>query len=349
MSNTGEKDKVKDTVTTVPPPVVEDPVLSDKEQSYAMSKPTIPDVPSKADELMAKMFPMKVPNAVLDQAKLDRIKKMGKLNTLGQGIGVLGNILSAGLGGRVARADEDKMTPYLMQQYQATLDKYKDQQSNVDLLNFQNEKENYRFGIGYEKEKERDAKTDELNFAKRQFATSQAENKALHTKIGEEQQQKKIDNTQANQKANADLRKETNRIAEIRAKADLIRSGKTGSKDSVIFQTKSGVNYEMPKKNMSVLRGEMMKGENFARMQKEFPEMITPKMTSDGFAQIKGQWNVSSKLKDEDWARVYQEILEEKATKASAPASVPSTASAPSTASTIAPSNAPTKATLLVH
>jgi hypothetical protein len=90
-----------------------------------------------ADAIMKRLHSVSLPEPKVDQDKLDRLQRMGRINNLGRGVGVLGNILSLGLGGDVAKADPDTMTPSLVKEYENTLDRLKAQKDAYDLRDFQ--------------------------------------------------------------------------------------------------------------------------------------------------------------------------------------------------------------------
>lgn len=85
---------------------------------------------------------------VIDQAKVDRLKRMGRINQVGQGVKVLGDILTTGLGANVKRRQPDQTAPALYQSYQNMLDRYEAQKDAFNYRDFQTKRDNVRFGIG---------------------------------------------------------------------------------------------------------------------------------------------------------------------------------------------------------
>jgi hypothetical protein len=79
---------------------------------------------------------------------------MGRINMIGRGIGVLGDVLTMGLGGNVRRGQPDRVSPMLYQQYQALMDKQKADQDAFRYRNYQNERANLGMGITEERRKE---------------------------------------------------------------------------------------------------------------------------------------------------------------------------------------------------
>ena len=103
---------------------------------------------------MQKYFSTKEDAPIHDQAKEDRLKRMGKVNQIGRAVGVLGDALTLGLGGKVNKTQPDRVQPMLYQQYQALMDKEKADQDAYRQRNYLNNKENLKMGINEEGRKE---------------------------------------------------------------------------------------------------------------------------------------------------------------------------------------------------
>jgi len=109
---------------------------------------------SRAEQLMRDFNSIREPAPVHDQAKEDRLVKMGRINQIGRGIGVLGDVLAMGLGGNVRRSQPDRVSPMLYQQYQAMMDKEKADQDSYKFRSYQNERANLGMQIGEERRKD---------------------------------------------------------------------------------------------------------------------------------------------------------------------------------------------------
>jgi hypothetical protein len=121
--------------------------------------PVVPQVaPVKTtDDYVRDLYAINPPQPKVDQAKLDRIQKMGRLNMLGRGVGVLGDILNSSVGARVNKAAPDTTTPSLIQEYLQTMDKNKADQDRYDQEVYQGKKQNADFEVRYSEFKEANA------------------------------------------------------------------------------------------------------------------------------------------------------------------------------------------------
>lgn len=133
---------------TAPP---ENYVSPELEQAQQASQ--VPEV-SKTDEILKRMYAVREKAPVLDTEKQARLQRMGKVNAIGKGVSLLSDALSLGLGGRVKKRGPDTMAPALFQQYQAMLDKYKNDQDNFDLREIANERNNIRMEYADEMHKQ---------------------------------------------------------------------------------------------------------------------------------------------------------------------------------------------------
>lgn len=102
---------------------------------------------SKTQELINKYFNTKEEAPVFDQAKVDRLQRMGRINSLGKGLNVLGNGLSLALGANVKRSSPDTTAPALYQSYENTLDKYDQETKAYKNRQFQKSLNDIQFGI----------------------------------------------------------------------------------------------------------------------------------------------------------------------------------------------------------
>lgn len=130
---------------------------------------------SKTDELVKRFYSAEPPKPSLDQGKLDRINKLGRINTISKGVNVLGDILSLGLGANVRKAGPDTVTPELARQYQATLDKYKGDKDIYEMRNFQKTREDALFGLNRADHDKANERADALLKAQTDAAKSKAQ------------------------------------------------------------------------------------------------------------------------------------------------------------------------------
>lgn len=136
--------------------------------------PVVDESKARAEEQVKRFFSASIPEPKLDEKKLDRINRMGKINQLSKGVGVVGDILGLALGANVRKKAPDTETPRLMQEYQKTLDQYKGQQDIYDVRNFQKIREDAQFGLN---RVDRD-RADELANARLKASTEEARARA---------------------------------------------------------------------------------------------------------------------------------------------------------------------------
>lgn len=110
--------------------------------------------PSRADELMQRLLAVREAPPVPDTDKANRIARMGRLNTLAQGVGVLGDILTHSIGGNVRRRQPDRITPMLYQQYSQMMDQQKQADDAYRFRDLQAQRANLQTEMGYEQRKD---------------------------------------------------------------------------------------------------------------------------------------------------------------------------------------------------
>lgn len=173
---------------------------------------------SKTQELINKYFNTKEEAPVLDQAKVERLQKMGRINTLGRGLNVLGDGLSLALGANVKRKAPDTTAPALYQSYENTLDQHTQEVKGYKQRQFQKSLNDIQFGIGrLDKETDQDYR-ERVQKANEEFR--KVKNAQDLAKWEEEFKLKKEKNA-------SDIEKN-----KITGKAALIRANKTGAKTS---------------------------------------------------------------------------------------------------------------------
>lgn len=117
-----------------------------------------PDQPEKyfptPEELVKNIFSVKPPEPVFDRDKADRLQRMGRINSLGRSIGVLGDVLSLGLGANVRRRQPDTISPAIYASYESMMDKYKNEGDAHRFALYQKQLQDAQLGIthGYRRE-----------------------------------------------------------------------------------------------------------------------------------------------------------------------------------------------------
>ena len=165
------------------------------------------------DELVQKFYSVKEKEPELDQAKIERLQRMGRINQLGQGAKVLADIAGTALGANVRRRQPDTTAPALYQNYQTMLDKYKDQEDAYNIRDFQTKRQNAQFGL------QRADRETAQEFANRRQAAIEKNNEARTALDNSKflaslrQKQEALDNTKAYQKGRLGLEGEKVKIA----------------------------------------------------------------------------------------------------------------------------------------
>ena len=195
------------------PAITESPEYQDQFQTEQPVNPV-----SKTQELISKYFNTKEEAPVLNQAKVERLQKMGRINTLGRGLNVLGDGISLALGANVKRKAPDTTAPALYQSYENTLDQHTQEVKGYKQRQFQKSLNDIQFGIGrLDKETDQDYR-ERVQKANNEF--------------------KKVKNAQdlAKWQLDYDINKgkatESERHNKEMEKAAMIRANKTGIKAS---------------------------------------------------------------------------------------------------------------------
>ena len=101
----------------------------------------------KRNEIVQSFYSIHEPEPVVDQAKLDRLQRMGRINGLGRGVSVLSDALAVGMGANVNRRQPDQTSPALYAAYQNTLDKFDTEKKSFDYRKYQGDKQNKLFEL----------------------------------------------------------------------------------------------------------------------------------------------------------------------------------------------------------
>ncbi|MCL4484158.1 MAG: hypothetical protein M1445_16380 [Bacteroidetes bacterium] len=198
---------------------------------------------AKAEEYTKRFFSAELPKPKFDQAKADRLQKLQKVNQIVRGVGVMGDILSLGLGANVRKAAPDTTTSRLQQALQANMDKYANDQEMYDIRNFQKAREDAKFGISFEMR-------DEANKIKREGMAAKTENdKALAA-----QHEKEFEVNTGFKIADLTERKNYHQAMEDIYRKRGGKSGRTGGPTSIM--TSSGKKYQITPEELSYLTNE---------------------------------------------------------------------------------------------
>lgn len=173
------------------------------------------------DELVQQFYSVKEKAPEVDNAKIDRLRRMGRLNQLAQGTKVLADIAGTAMGANVRKRQPDSTAPALFQSYQNALDKYKDQTDAYNLRDFSVKRQNAQLGL------QRADKETAQEFANRRQAAIEKNNEAKtaleNSKFlaGLRQKQEALNNTKAYQKGRLGIEGEKLKLA--KEKNDLVK------------------------------------------------------------------------------------------------------------------------------
>lgn len=110
-----------------------------------------PSPEERSKEILKRIYEKNVPEPVFDQAKADRLQRMGRINQMGRGIGVLGDMLATGLGAPIKRRQPDTVSNALYQSYSDNLDKYKSDQDIHSLRQYSKYLDDAKLGLSEER------------------------------------------------------------------------------------------------------------------------------------------------------------------------------------------------------
>ena len=153
-----------------------------------------------SDELIKKLYGLKIPEPTYDQDKEDRLRRMGRINNLGRVVNVLGDIFSTAKGANTRRRQPDTTAPALYQAYQANLDKYKAEKDANLLRDYDKDRQDIIYQIG---RNDRQEGIDYRNKVHEDSMKAQAAKNSLEWQkylAGLKQKQDALDNTKDYQK-----------------------------------------------------------------------------------------------------------------------------------------------------
>lgn len=166
-----------------------------------------------SDELIQQFYSVKEKAPEIDQAKVDRLRRMGRINQLAQGTKVLADIAGTAMGANVRKRQPDQTAPALFQSYQNMLDKYRDETDAYNLRDFSVKRQNAQFGLQRaDADKARDlSNRRQAAIEKNNEAKTALENSKFLA--GLRQKQEALNNTKAYQKGRLSIEGEKLKIA----------------------------------------------------------------------------------------------------------------------------------------
>ena len=248
------------------------------------------------DEQLQKFYATREPAPVFDQEKADRIQRMGRINQVGQGVKVLGDLFGSAIGANTRRRQPDTTAPALYQSYQNMLDKYEGEKQAYNYRGFQKNLQDAQLGI------QRADKETAQEFAnRRQTAIEKAnEIKAL-------QEQNKWETGQKNKEVD---QKETERYHTGMLNRPVAGSVDKANKPITIKTTKN--TYTLSPSEASYTRGRAI--ENLELLKKKYPTWVTVVPKLDEWNEVvPGQFTtkLDPRVKDDDLIRAQKQLDED--------------------------------------
>lgn len=124
-------------------------ITNPEEYGYAQDEQeTVQDSNPTAEEITKRFFSLTPPKPEFDRAKAERLQKMSRLNSLGRGVNVLGDVLSLGLGANVRRRQPDTVAPGIFSTFEGMMDKYKGEKDAYRFQEYQKKLNDLQLGLG---------------------------------------------------------------------------------------------------------------------------------------------------------------------------------------------------------
>ncbi len=253
-----------------------------------------------AKEILKRIYEKNIPEPKFDQAKADRLQKMGRINTMGRGIGVLGGMLATGLGAPIKKSAPDNTSNALYQSYSDNLDKYKSDQDIHSLRQYSKYLDDAKLGLS----EERNNQSVDL------------QNRRLTAEEKKAEARDKLDNLkwQADYESKGKTAAEVARHNREMEKAALIRANKTGAANKAnltkIIQTKNDT-HEISPAEYSFRRERALKNSKLLKTRFKNMFIDTPKLNKYN-KPIPGQFvtSLNPDIKDDDLVRADIEMEE---------------------------------------
>lgn len=286
----------------------EDTYLNDHpyQPQDAVPPPVVQPQVSVADQLMKDLFSTRETAPVPDAAKAERLRRMGRLNQVSRGVGVLGDMLSLGLGANVKRRQPDNVAPAIYQAYENMMDRDKSLMDAYKLRDFQTQRSNTLYGLSAEDRKRHDKLVEEDTKASRALAKEMRDETTRRYKEGIEYR-----NTKDKQDREDKVYSRTHLTPYQSIMAGKEVAGKAGK--PVTIKTAQQT-YTFAPEEASFLRSKAI--QNYDLLKKKYASWFinVPERDEWGDA-IPGKFTVKldSRVKDEDLIRAQKELDEEDA------------------------------------
>jgi hypothetical protein len=256
-------------------------------ESFVGQEQKIPEK-TRTQQLMEKFTSMRVPTPAVDQESLDRLKRVGRINQIGQTANLLGDIFSLAKGAKVRDRRPDSVSPAIFEAYQRTLDKGRQEGREADRMNFQLDRENKKIELQGEYEKEKQAYNNALLKAKTEKDIRDAEqewkDKQAEMGFKDKDFKEKVRHNQAMER----------------------KSSKGGKDKSIKIQTSKAV-YDLTPEELSYSADQVMR--NPQELQSRYPSWFTVNQETDMGGNPIGEptLKLDPRVSKEDLARAYKE------------------------------------------
>lgn len=193
------------------------------------------------DDYINRFYSSREPEPEVDQAKLDRLQKMGRLNQIGRSIGLLSDIAGVAMGSNVKKRTPDQTAPYLYSSYQNTLDKYKADSDLWKGRNYAKDIQNIQLGLSNAYRKEDKAYQQKLHEDQLKAQAAKNEQDWQKFLVGAKQKQDQLENTKNYQAGMLGVQQERNDISREKAEKEA-----SGTKEKPYMQVNyRGINTDL--------------------------------------------------------------------------------------------------------
>lgn len=188
---------------------------------------------ARSRDILKRFYAINEPEPTVDKAKLDRLERMGRINTMGKAASLISDAFSLGIGGNVNRKQPDQTAPALFTAYQNTLDKYKDKKDAYDTRRYADERQKLIFAL-----QRLDRESDQQYRDRVQKAREEYNNNRLDFDAAKYANDFALKEADLNRKIEAD--KNSNRNSQVRNSIAAERVKQAGEKTKSFSEFKVG-------------------------------------------------------------------------------------------------------------
>ena len=243
-----------------------------------------------ANDIVKEILSFQAPQPTYDPQRPEEIKRIGRVNAIGEGIKTIGDIVSLGAGANVNRRAPDQVTPNMLSALWQNRDKAAAQKDNWNYQNYLTKLRNAQAELG------------QINLEKKFEADLAEKDRELKYKSGRDSIEdafKKNDDDEQ-KRHNTEMEK-NGRIKEKQADKENL---------PVKIQTANKV-YELTPEKAAYYRGEALS--RIDTLAKNHPGWLSkkPELDPEGDPTGRYTFQISNDVKDTDLIRAYLEMIED--------------------------------------